>query len=71
MLFSRDLIGQYIAALEAYKKAIRIKPDFVLGHFFLGLMYLEVRDRNHALEEYQILKDLDANYANDLSNMIY
>ena len=54
----------------AYRKAIQIKPDFVLAHFFLGLMYLDVRDRNRALEEYRILKDLDPDYANDLLNMI-
>jgi len=47
-----------------------IQPDFVLAHFFLGLMYLEVRDKNHALEEYKILKDLDRDYANDLLSMI-
>jgi len=34
MLFPRDSIGQCIAALEVYKKAVRNKPDFVLGHFF-------------------------------------
>jgi tetratricopeptide (TPR) repeat protein len=59
-------LGRYIDAFEAYKKAIQIKPDFVLAHFFLGLMYLDVRDRNRALEEYKILKDLDPNYADDL-----
>jgi hypothetical protein len=63
-------LGRYGEALEAYKKAIGIDPDFVLAHFFLGLIYLEVRDRNHALGEFKILEDLDRNYANDLLNMI-
>jgi len=63
-------LGRYPDALNAYKKAIQIQPDFVLAHFFLGLIYLEVRNRNHALEEYRILKDLDRNYADDLLNMI-
>jgi len=31
---------------------------------------LEARDRNHALEEHKILKNLDRNYADDLLNMI-
>lgn len=63
-------LGRYPDAFDAYKKAIQIKPDFVLAHFFLGLIFLEARDRSHALEEYKILKGLDQNYANDLLNMI-
>jgi hypothetical protein len=63
-------LGRYLDAFEVYKKAIQIKPDFVLAHFFLGLLYLEARDRTHALEEYKILKDLNRDYAKDLLNMI-
>ncbi len=63
-------LGRYPDAFGAYKRAIQIQPDFVLAHFFLGLIYLETRDRNHALEEYKILRDLDRNYAKDLLNMI-
>jgi len=63
-------LGRYPDAFDAYKKAIQIRPDFVLAHFFLGLIYSEARDRNHALEEYKILRDLDRNYADDLLNMI-
>jgi serine protease Do len=62
--------GKYIDAFDAYRKAIHIKPDFVLAHFFLGLMYLDVKDRGQALEEYRILKDLDPGYANDLLHML-
>jgi tetratricopeptide (TPR) repeat protein len=64
-------LGRYVEAFDAYKKAIQIKPDFVLAHFFLGLIYLEARDKTHALEEYKILKDLDRDYANGLFRMIY
>jgi tetratricopeptide (TPR) repeat protein len=63
-------LGRYLDAFDAYKKAIQIQPDFVLAHFFLGLIYLEVRDRTHALEEYKILKNLDRGHANDLLKMI-
>jgi len=63
-------LGRYLDAFDAYKKAIQIQPDFVLAHFFLGLIYLETGDRNRALAEYNILKDLDQNYANDLLKMI-
>jgi len=37
----------------------------------LGLMYLRIGDRNSALNEYKILKDLDINTANVLFNYIY
>ncbi|NWG02817.1 MAG: serine protease [Syntrophaceae bacterium] len=63
-------LKQYVEAYEAYKQSVRIKPDFVLSHFFLGLLYLEVRDKNHAMEEYKILRDLDRDYASDLLRMI-
>jgi Trypsin-like peptidase domain/TPR repeat/Tetratricopeptide repeat len=63
-------LERYPDALEAYKKAIQIQPDFVLAHFSLGLIYLDTRDRDHALAEYRILRDLDRNYADDLLNMI-
>ena len=63
-------LGRYSDAFDAYKKAIQIQSDFVLAHFFLRLVYLEARDRNHALEEYKILRNLDRNYAHDLLSMI-
>jgi hypothetical protein len=63
-------LGRYLDAFDAYGKAIQIQPDFVLAHFFLGLIYLETGDRTHALAEYNVLKDLDPTYANDLLKMI-
>lgn len=63
-------LKQYGEAYEAYKQSVRVKPDFVLAHFFLGLLYLEMGDKNHAMEQYEILRDLDQNYANDLAHMI-
>jgi hypothetical protein len=63
-------LGRYSEAIEAYKQAVLIKPGFVLAHFFLGLTYLDLRDKNLAMSEYRILKDLDRDYANDLLNMI-
>jgi hypothetical protein len=43
----------------------------VLAHFFLGMFFLEVGDKDHALDEYRVLKDLDRDYANDLFQMIH
>jgi Flp pilus assembly protein TadD len=63
--------GRYKDAVEPYKQAIKIKPDFVLAHYNLGVDYLAIGDKEAAVEEYKILKNLDAQRANDLSKMIY
>ena len=65
-------LGRHQEAIEAYKQAIRIKPDHVSSHFNLGLIYcLLTGDKGSALEEYKILKNLDAELANKLFNLIY
>jgi tetratricopeptide (TPR) repeat protein len=59
-------------AIEVYKQVIRIKPDSAEARYFLGLIYLwKLNDRNSALEEYKILKELDKEKANELFNLIY
>lgn len=64
-------LGLYKYAIEAFKQTIRIEPDSVGAHFGLGLMYLRIGDRNSALNEYKILKELDINLANKLFDFIY
>ena len=64
-------LGLYKCAIEAFKQIIRIEPDSVGAHFGLGLMYSKIGDRNLALNEYKILKDLDINTAKKLFNLIY
>ena len=64
--------GLYKEAIEAFKQAIRIKPDFAEAHFNLGAIYLIIlNDTSSALEEYKILKDLNPEQANILFNLIY
>ncbi|MBU0701915.1 tetratricopeptide repeat protein [bacterium] len=58
-------------AIEAYKQAIRIKPDFALAHCNLGLTYLHLGDSGSALDEYKILKNIDTDLANKLFNLIH
>jgi len=48
----------YKDAIEAFKQAIRIDPDFANVHGGLGYVYFLIGDRNLALDEYKILKDL-------------
>jgi Flp pilus assembly protein TadD len=62
--------GRYQDAAEAFKQAIRIKPDFADAHYNLGVTYFMTDDKGSALEEYKILKTLDAEQANKLFNLI-
>ncbi len=63
-------LGRYEDAIEACEQAVRIKPDYVAAHSGLGLTYLLVGDKNTALQEYKILKNLDVESANQLFNLI-
>ena len=53
-------LSLYKDAIGAFKQAIRIDPDFanVHGGCGLGYVYFLIGDRNSALNEYKILKDL-------------
>ena len=66
-----DRLGRYQEEIEAFKKYIKIKPDDVEAHYGLGISYLATGDKDSALEEYKILKPLDAKLAYKLFNLIY
>jgi tetratricopeptide (TPR) repeat protein len=58
-------------AIEAFKQAIRIKPDLADAHFNLGIIYLTLNAKGYALEEYKILKDFNPEMADDFFGVIY
>jgi len=64
-------LGLYKDAIEAIKQAIRIEPDDAETLYNLGVTYILIGDRNLALNEYEILKELDINLANELFDLIY
>jgi len=64
-------LDNYIKAIEAHKQAIHINPDYVEAHFLLAINYLIIGDKNSALNEYKILKELDIDKANELFDSIY
>jgi tetratricopeptide (TPR) repeat protein len=64
-------LGRYQEEIESCKQAIRIKPDYAVAHYLLGWAYLRTGAKGSALEEYKILKTLDAELANELFSLIY
>ena len=64
-------LKNYEKAMESFKESIRLYPDYAEAHYNLGLGYLLNDDRGSALDEYNILKGLDKEKANELFNLIY
>ena len=62
--------GHYEEAVEVSKQAIEIDPDITLAHYLLAKTYLKMGDKDLALEEYEILKTLDEESANELFEML-
>ena len=59
-------------AEKAYMEAIRLNPENPVVHYNLGLVYLELGERDRAFDEYRILKSLDSEeYAEKLFKEIY
>jgi tetratricopeptide (TPR) repeat protein len=53
-------------AIDAYKQAIKIKPDLAEAYYNLGLAYLAIGDKNSALAQYNILKSMNSQFADNL-----
>ena len=64
-------LNRYDEAINAFKHAIRINPNDASAHYGIGLSNLMIGNKKMALEEYKILKELDAEMANKLFNLIY
>jgi tetratricopeptide (TPR) repeat protein len=58
-------------AIRAYTLAIRANPRMAAAHYNLGMMYFSQGRRKRALDQYEILKGLESDAANDLFERIY
>ena len=63
-------LGRWEEAKKALEDAIKIKPDYTEAHTMLGTACLATGDRGSALEEYKILKTLNAELADKLFKLI-
>jgi len=56
-------LKRYTEAIEAYREAIKIKPDYALAYYNLGFAYLDAGDKESAMLQYNILKSQDVELA--------
>jgi ssDNA-binding Zn-finger/Zn-ribbon topoisomerase 1 len=56
-----------VKEIETYKQEVEKNPDDAEAHYNLGVAYVLSNDRNSALEQYEILKNLD----NYLANLLF
>lgn len=68
--FAYKDLGENQKAIEAFKEAIRIKPDYTKVHYNIGMLYAEMGDRESALKEYKLVQKLDKNAADELYSII-
>jgi len=57
-------------AVQAFKQAVAISPNSAEAHLGLGRAYLQLQDRQSAIEEYNILRGLDEQAAKKLLRLI-
>lgn len=57
-------------ALDAYRRAIDLKPDFKFAHEYIGRLYIAMGNREAAMRHYEILRRLDAKMAAELLRAI-
>lgn len=57
-------------AQESFRQAIRLKPDFARAYYNLGKCLLTMNNRDGALEQYNILQNIDQDWAEKLNGLI-
>lgn len=61
----------YSNAFFFVRKAVKLQPSLVEAEALLGFLYLVTKDRSSAIQQYQVLKNLDEGAAKELYAQIY
>jgi len=62
--------GQLEKALSAFKHALSLNPNLEETRLGLGQVYIEMGDKQKAIQEYEVLKELDQELAGELYSML-
>jgi len=62
-------LWQFDAAIESYKQAIKIKPDYPLSYNNMGIALKEKGDVDAAIDSYKIALKIKSDYAEAYNNM--
>lgn len=60
------VLGRYQDAVNVLKEVVKRKQGFADAHFFLGVAYHELAEKSLAMNEWQVLKELNQEMANEL-----
>ena len=71
MAASHYCLDEYEQAAEAYRRAIRINPDFAILHFGLGNTYVRLRLYDAAVNSYNQALTINPDYLDVYHNLIY
>ena len=59
--------GETDQAIDHYRQAVTLRPDYAEAHYNLALLYLTLDDRGEAERHYEILKTINPALAEALS----
>lgn len=63
-------LKQIEKAVAAFQRALAFDPNYAAARFNLGIAYLSLNNKNAALEQARRLKDIDADLAKELEDLI-
>jgi len=63
-------VKQYSDAVQAFKEAIRLRPNFAMAYYDLGMDYLAMHQKGDALDAYRKLQTVDKAKAEQLHGKI-
>ena len=64
-------LGSFDKAVKYLEKAVNLRPKWARARYSLGLAFSKSNNKEAAIEQYEILKDLDENYAKKLFDIIH